>query len=457
MISKYIILILIIGMRIVSASSLPIDPMWKSESFIKAFTASYGIDSRIEPGINEEEKKVLVSVSEKMGNKDRKGAIALLSQTSILEKSPALLFNIASLLFEDGKASLAISQFSKAISLQPNFRDAHRNLAIAYVQEGDYKKAEPVLRKAIELGSNDGLTMGLLGYCLNQSDRSNDALQAYRMAKLTMPDELQWQVGEGTSLMKLGLYEQAISIYEAVLVADPNRIGIWVNLANIRLQQGNNVQAIADMEVAKRLKGLNPESLITLGHLYLNESLHVRALGCYRESIENPELIKVSRLTQAIEYLLRFKLWNPAKEFMNEIKEIKLFQDQISSDEKISHRMERADAIIQMNVGDQNIGINKLEELLKKDPLDGEVMMILALHYSQNKDSEKAIMLLEQASQVQNFTSEAERKLGEIYVSRGDYEKALISLKKSQDLEPQPALREYIESIEKLSNMFERK
>ena len=110
-----------------------------------------------------------------------------------------------------------------------------------------------------------------------------------------------------------------------------------------------------------------------------------------------------------------------------------------------------------MNVGDQNIGLNKLEELLKKDPVDGEVMMILASHYSQNKDSEKAIMLLEQASQVQNFTSQAERKLGEIYVSRGDYEKALISLKKSQDLEPQPALQDYIESIEKLSSMFERK
>ena len=59
MISKYIILILIIGMRIVSASSLPIDPMWKSESFIKAFTASYGIDARIEPSINEEEKRFL--------------------------------------------------------------------------------------------------------------------------------------------------------------------------------------------------------------------------------------------------------------------------------------------------------------------------------------------------------------------------------------------------------------
>ena len=136
---------------------------------------------------------------------------------------------------------------------------------------------------------------------------------------------------------------------------------------------------------------------------------------------------------------------------------VKLFQDEISGDEKISHQIERADAIIQINIGDQNIGLNKLEALLKKDPLDGEVMMILASHYSQNIDSEKAIMLLEQASQVQNFTSQAERKLGEIYVSMGDYDKALISLKKSQDLEPQPALQDYIESIEKLSNMFERK
>ena len=103
---------------IVSASSLPIDPMWKSESFIKAFTASYGIDSRIEPSINEEEKKVLVSVSEKMGNKDRK-AIALLSQTSILEKSPALLFNIASLLLKMVRLVWRSANFQKPYRYNP--------------------------------------------------------------------------------------------------------------------------------------------------------------------------------------------------------------------------------------------------------------------------------------------------------------------------------------------------
>ena len=72
------IIFLIVGMEIIKASPLPIDPMWKSESFIKAYTASYGIDSRIEPNLDAEEKKVLVSVAEKMGNKDRLGAIALI-------------------------------------------------------------------------------------------------------------------------------------------------------------------------------------------------------------------------------------------------------------------------------------------------------------------------------------------------------------------------------------------
>ena len=34
---------------------MPIDPLWKSEAFRKAFTGAYGIDSRIEPLINEDE------------------------------------------------------------------------------------------------------------------------------------------------------------------------------------------------------------------------------------------------------------------------------------------------------------------------------------------------------------------------------------------------------------------
>ncbi len=38
-----------------AAAPLPIDPLWQSETFRKSITASYGIDSRIEPRITEDE------------------------------------------------------------------------------------------------------------------------------------------------------------------------------------------------------------------------------------------------------------------------------------------------------------------------------------------------------------------------------------------------------------------
>ena len=87
----------------------------------------------------------------------------------------------------------------------------------------------------------------------------------------------------------------------------------------------------------------------------------------------------------------------PCQRIHEQDKEIKLFQDQISSDEKISHRMERADAIIQMNVGDQNIGINNLEEL-QKNPLDGEVMMIWPFIILRIKILKKLSVLLSKPS-----------------------------------------------------------
>lgn len=440
----------------VFASPLPIDPIWQSESFLKAYTASYGIDSRIEPNLSPEEKKALESVAEKMGKKDRLGAISLLSENALTEESPALLFNLASLLFEQGQAPASITNFTKAIKLQPNFRDAHRNMAIALVQEGDFIKAEPSLRRAIELGAQDGLTMGLLGYCLNQSGKTNDALQAYRMAKLTMPKELQWQIGEATALMELGSYAEAASIYESVLKDDPERVGIWVNLANIRLQQGESVQAIADLEVARRLGGLDPIAMITLGHLYLNEELSDQAIKCYEKSLEDPEAVAISQLSKAVDYLLQYRLWSPAEKLSSDIKAVVYLKDKIDKDDNINHRFKRADAIIQMNVGDRDQAAKRLENIIGKDPLDGEVLLMLSEYFLGDKETEKGLMLLEQASQVQGFTARSERRLGEVYVSRGDYNKALSALKKSQDLEPHKALEEYIESVERLSKLYER-
>jgi len=441
---------------VTDAAPLPIDPMWSTDSFRKAFTASYGVDSRIEPKLTTEEKGELDLVAKKMASGDRPGAISLMVKSSLLEKSPAMLFNLGSLQFEEGESTQAMSNFRKALKIQPNFRDAHRNLAIAYVQAGNYKEAEPSLRRAMELGSQDGLTMGLLGYCLSQSGRSHDALQAYRMAKLTMPDELQWQLGEATALMDLDELQEAASIYEYVLKVSPKRVAVWVNLADVHLRQGNQLLAIADLEVARRLDVLDASAILSLGHLYLNETLIERAMNCYREALKDPVPLPLQKFADAVDYLVRHQLWKQARQFIMEIKEVGSYEEQIKEDSKSAHQFERAGAMIEIELGDSESGASRLESLLKKDPLDGLILIILSEHFVENKETEKALMLLERAASIDEFAAQAQRSRGEILALRGDYVAALDALKNAQDIEPNGALEKYIESIERLSRIRER-
>ncbi|MEM1297161.1 MAG: hypothetical protein AAGH89_17480, partial [Verrucomicrobiota bacterium] len=136
----------------VSAEPMPIDRLWQSETFRKAFTASYGVDSRIEPRVNSDEKAVLDAVAQELADDNRNGAIAKLTASPLLAESAALRFNLGNLRFEETKVEESIENHRKAISLYPNFRDAHRNLAMALVQRGEFETAEPHLVRAIELG-----------------------------------------------------------------------------------------------------------------------------------------------------------------------------------------------------------------------------------------------------------------------------------------------------------------
>ncbi len=449
-------ILMLFCISVTGAAPMPIDPIWNTDSFRKAFTASYGIDSRIEPKLTPEEKEELDLVSKKMASGDRPGAISLMVKSPLLEKSPAMLFNLGSLQFEEGKSDQAMNNFRKALKIQPNFRDAHRNLAIAYVQSGDYKEAEPSLRRAIELGSQDGLTMGLLGYCLSQSGRTHDALQAYRMAKLTMPDELQWQLGEATALMDLGELEEAASIYEYVLRVSPERVVIWVNLADVHLRQGQQLLAISDLEIARRLNALDASEILSLGHLYLNETLTEKAMDCYRQALKDPEPLPFQKFTDAVDYLVRYQLWDQARQFVMEIKQAASYDKQIKEDSKAAHQFERAGAMIDIEVGDSERGAAKLELFLKTDPLDGFILVTLSEYFVEKEQTEKALMFLERAASVDEFAAQAQRRRGEILALRGDYNSALDALNNAQAIEPHRALEQYIESIERMSKLHER-
>lgn len=436
---------------------LPIDSLWKSPEFRRAFTGAYGTDGRIEPGINTAERAVLDAVAEKMRANDRPGAIAALTGSSLTTSSAALLFSLGSLRFEDGKIDEAVDSFGKALAAYPNFRDAHRNLAVALVQQAKFDEAEPHLIRAMELGARDGLTLGLLGYVHASRGRHQAALQAYRLAQLTMPGEVQWKLGEAHALLALDDPRASASIYTELLPLRPADAGLWMNQADAYLQIGEPVHAAANLEFARRLGKLDPAETISLGHIYLNEAMLPDAIGCYREAIAAATPAPFAKAIDAVEALSRFQHWPEARALAEGIAATAAYAAQVKATPDMAppaaaelSRYERTRALIELETGDAAAGAALVETLIQRDPLDAEALILLARFRAKANQITEAEMLLEQAARDPEHEIAAWRTLGEIRVRAADYAGAREALQRALDLEPDARLSDYLEAVTRL-------
>ncbi len=455
---------------------MSIDPLWESAAFRRAFTASYGVDSRIEPKVTSDEKAVLDAVADEMADGDRDGAIARLTSYARLNDSAALIFALGNLRFEGGTIDDAVANFERAVELYPNFRDAHRNLAVALVQRSQFDRAEPHLVRALELGARDGLTLGLLGYCHANAGRHQAALQAYRLAQLTMPEETQWKLGEAHALLDLDDPRASASIYTGLLDDRPTDESLWINQADAFLQLGEPEKGIANLEFARRLGRLGAAETLALGHLYLNESLPEPAMVCYLEALGAEKPAPLGKAVDAVENLTRFREWTSAADLATAIESVPAYavalggepaesvaepdqkeagesstveQPEAKPDPAAVSRLVRCRALIELRIGDPEKGAELVRGLIDADPLDTEALMLMARFHAEAERYEEAEMLLEQAARDPDVEAEALRNLGELRVSQGRFAEALEPLRRSHDLQPDPNLAAYLEAVER--------
>lgn len=451
----------LIGIALVPASlgaaePLPIDPLWQSDTFRKSITASYGIDSRIEPRITEDEAFYLEESAKAMAANDRAKAIAVLRDSSLLEKSPAMLFTLASHLFETGEAKDAeesVKHFESALAQFPNFRDAHRNYGIVLIQREEFEKAKVHLVRALALGSQDGTTAGLLGYCHARDGHHQAALDAYRLAMLTQPDEKQWKLGEAQALLALKRPREAASLFQSLIADAPNEIPIWLAQTDAWTELDEIDLATANLEIVHRAGALDPNALLSLGHLYLQNDLPDLALERYRAALATATPPTPSRAVEALELFLSQSDWSRAKEYVTALETVAPYReafDPAKGEKELLSRLVRARAMLELETGDANAGAKRIEEWLGREPLDGECLLLLARFREEAGQKIEAGMLLEQAARVPATAAAAHLAHGRLLVAAADYETALGHLEKSQELNPSESLASYITAIREL-------
>jgi tetratricopeptide (TPR) repeat protein len=99
------------------------------------------------------------------------------------ERAAKDYLNHGLMLAGEGRDEAAAQSFRKAISLRPDWAEAHSLLGSALSRAGNYKEAEEALRKAVALKPDYAEGWYFMGQFLKERGKDKEAEEAFQKAK----------------------------------------------------------------------------------------------------------------------------------------------------------------------------------------------------------------------------------------------------------------------------------
>ncbi len=427
-------------------SQLELD-IWNDPAFQKEFIESYKAETEIEPRVTSEERdkmqKVLALISS--GQMDK---AAKLIEKSRGEAGNALYdFMLANIFFQQEKLDQAAEIYEIAVEKYPKFRRAWRNLGLIYVRNSEFAKALPALTRVIELGGNDSLTYGLLGFAYSSVENYLSAETAFRMAILLDPKTLDWKMGLARSLFKQESFSQAVALCGRLIDDQPDQADLWLLQANAFLGLNRPLKAAENYELVDRLGKSTVESLNMLGDIYINEELYEMAVHSYIRAIEKNPKNNVDRAIRAAKVLTARGAVKETRQLIESIKT--LHGGQLGTEEQKDLLKLQARLAVAEGSGDEEARV--LEEIVALDPLDGEALILLGQHSNRSGNSEKAVFYYERAASIEKHEADAKVRHAQLLVGTGKYNEALPLLRRAQLLKPRDDVQKYLEQVEQVA------
>lgn len=135
---------------------------------------------------------------------------------------------------ESGRVTPALSDFSKALQLDPQIPEAHYNSGILHLKNEDVTSALREFNAELEIDPEHDMALFRKAEALNRLERNQEAIS---------------------------------NLYKSVEL-NPRLTQAYLLLAQIQISAGNLTSALANLETASRIEPENPEILLQLANLY---------------------------------------------------------------------------------------------------------------------------------------------------------------------------------------------
>lgn len=192
---------------------------------------------------------------------------------------------------ESGRYQEALSDFMKAIALNPKYSDGHFNIGVAYFKQNHIDEALQSYNQAIALKPDSSAAYLNRGVALLNSSRYAEALEDFNRALQINPWDAEALSNRGLTYPRLGNPQDGLADLEKAIELSPKMALAYMNRGIINATLGHGSSALDDLNKAAQLNPNSAGIFYNRGNVYVAMRHYQDALQDYDKAIElDPKL-----------------------------------------------------------------------------------------------------------------------------------------------------------------------
>lgn len=191
--------------------------------------------------------------------------------------SPRAFNNLGIAYMEKEQYDEAISQFEKAVQMDPTFEIGYYNLGVAYTGKGQYEEALARYQKVLQIDPDHAQTHFKLGSIYQRRGSYDLAMEEYKKAIETKPDYAQAHFNLGLLYGKKEMFNQASESFNEAIRSNPSYIKPYIYLGLMHKAIKGYDTAIEIFKKALQISPKHPGLHNNLALVYVEKNMYEEA------------------------------------------------------------------------------------------------------------------------------------------------------------------------------------
>jgi len=338
----------------------------------------------------------------------------------------SVLYNISGACYAGlGHLDAAIKRYEQSLSINPNYSEAHYNLAGTLQELGELNSAVESYEKSLALKPDYAEAHNNLGNTLRELKQLESAITSYQNAIAIKPDYVEAHYSLGNTFQELNQLDDAVKSYKEVVTIQPDFAEMHNNIGVILNKLNQKDAALKSLERAVAIKPDFEEAYNNLGNVFKELDQHDAALKSYKKAIAiKPDFAEAQN-----------NLGIALKDLEQLDAAVKCFKKAIAiQPDNAEARFNLGDTLRELGQLDAAVKSYEKARAIKPDHVGAHNNLGISLHKLKQLDD--AVKSFKKAIVIEPGFAEAHNNLGNVLKALGQFDAAVKSYEKVLAINP---------------------